>query len=283
MVPGRPAEGRLEVGDRILAVDGEPLFSSDPEREFQERILEAGGGVSTELRFTVERKGETREVTVPVGPVLKAQPFKPGSMLWLCLRAMGVCLLVGLLVWRDGQSAAQLGLVRAGLGRELLISGPVLLGAYAANIAASIPLSVIGKVLNLTGKELLARKEMATGLMGMGLGVPAFAAAMVLVAGFEELAFRGFLVPRLKVLLGNWYAAVLVSAALFGVGHLYEGTLAVVQTAVLGAYFGVVFVRRFRLASVMLAHAALNTISFTLMMWLQRSGQLEKLLGQPPP
>ncbi|MCY1080396.1 CPBP family glutamic-type intramembrane protease [Archangium lansingense] len=284
VAPGLPADGRLEVGDRILAVDGKPLSSSDPEVEFQERIREAGGGASTELRFTVERKGETREVTVAVGPARNAGPFnKSDSMLWLCLRAIGVCILVGLLLWRDGQGPAQLGLVRAGLGRELLIAFPVLLGAYAANIVASIPIAVIGKLLNLTGKELLARKEMATGLVELGLSVPVFAAAMVLVASFEELTFRGFLIPRMKVLLGNWSAAVLLSAAIFGVGHVYEGSLAVVQISVLGAYFGFVFIRRFRLPSVMLAHAALNTISFTLMLWLQRSGWLEKLPTQPPP
>lgn len=283
VVPGAPAEGLLEEGDRILAVDGQPLSSLDPEEEFQESIRTAGGGASTEIRFTVERKGETREVTVPVGPARDVRPFKPGSMPWLCLRALGVCLLVALLLWRDGQGPAQLGLVRAGLGRELLFAFPVLLGAYAVNIAVSIPIAVIGKLLNLTGKEMLARKEMATGLVEMGLSVPAFAAAMVLVASFEELAFRGFLVPRLKVVLGHWSAAVLLSAAIFGVGHLYQGTLAVVQISALGAYFGFVFIRRFRLPSVMLAHAALNTIAFVLMMWLQRSGWLEKLPTQPSP
>ena len=286
VVPGAPADGRLEVGDRILAVEGQPLSASNPGDEFQERIRTAGGGASTEMRFTVERKGETREVTVPVGSAPNNSPFKkPDAILWLCLRAIGVCLLVGLLLWRDGQGPAQLGLVREGLGRELLISVPVVFGAYAANIAVSIPIALIGILLKLTDKEMVARKEVATGLVEMGISVPVFAAAMVLVAGFEELAFRGFLVPRLKLILGNWPAAVLLSAALFGLGHFYEGTLAVAQTAVLGAYFGFVFVfvRRFRLPSVMLAHAAFNTINFTLMIWLQRSGWLEKIAGQRPP
>ncbi|HEX5753368.1 MAG TPA: CPBP family glutamic-type intramembrane protease [Archangium sp.] len=286
VVRGAPADGRLEVGDRILGVDGQMLSSSDPEEEFQERIRTAGDGASTEMRFIVQRKGEMSEVTVPVGPAPNTTPFKkPGAILWLCLRALGVSLLVGLLLWRDGQGPAQLGFVREGLGREILLSIPVLVGAYVANIAASIPLALLGVLLKLSDKELLARKEVATGLVEMGLSVPVFAMAMVLVAGFEELAFRGFLVPRLKVLLGNWPAAVLLSAALFGLGHFYEGTLAVAQTAVLGAYFGFVFVfvRRFRLPSVMLAHAAFNTINFTLMIWLQRSGLLEKITGARPP
>jgi membrane protease YdiL (CAAX protease family) len=69
---------------------------------------------------------------------------------------------------------------------------------------------------------------------------------------------------------------------LFGLGHVYEGTLAVFQTAVLGAWFGIVFVHRARLTSVMLAHAAFNTLNFTLMLWLQRSGLLEKLTQLAP-
>ncbi|QRK09365.1 CPBP family intramembrane metalloprotease [Archangium violaceum] len=280
--PGRPADGRLEVGDRVLAVEGEPLSSSDPEEDFRERVRAAGGGASTDMRLTVERQGQTREVTVHVGPAQKTGPFKPGSIMWLSIRALGMCLLVALLLWRDGQGPAQLGLVREGLGRELLLSIPVALGAYAVTIAAAIPLAALGALLKITGKEVLARKEVATSLVETGLGVPAFAAAMVLVASFEELTFRGFLVPRMRVLLGHWHAAVLVAAVLFGMGHFYQGTLAVAQTAVLGAYFGFVFIHRARLPSVMLAHAAFNTINFAFMVWLQRSGALEKIMEQIP-
>jgi membrane protease YdiL (CAAX protease family) len=281
--PGLPADGHLKVGDRILAVDGQALSSSEPELDFQERVREAGDGASTDIRFTVEREGETREVTVSVGPARKAQPFQTGSMTWLCLRALGMCLLVALLVWRDGQGPAQLGFVREGLGRELLAGIPVLFGAYAANIVAALPLAVLAVLLKLIDKEMLARKEVATGLVETGLSLPVFAAAMVLVTGFEELTFRGFLVPRLRVLLGHWTAAVLLSAILFGLGHVYQGTLAIAQTAVLGIYFGFVFLHRGRLPSVMLAHALFNTIAFAAMQWLQRSGMLEKLSQPLPP
>jgi len=280
--PGLPADGRLEVGDRILAVDGTPLSASEPELDFQTRVREAGGGQDTTLRFTLERAGEVREVTIPVGPSRKARPFQGEAMTWLCVRALGMSLLVALLLWRNGQGPAQVGLVRAGLGRELLWSVPVLVGTYVAHIAASLPLAAIGALFKLSGKELAARKEVATSLVETGLGVPAFALMMVLVTGFEELTFRGFLVPRLRVVLGHWYAAVGVAAMLFGLGHVYEGTLAVFQTAVLGVWFGIVFVHRARLPSVMLAHAAFNTINFTLMLWLQRSGLLEKLTQLAP-
>ncbi|WNG20593.1 type II CAAX prenyl endopeptidase Rce1 family protein [Cystobacter fuscus] len=281
--PGLPADGRLQVGDRILAVDGTPLSTSEPELDFQTRVSEAGGGQPTTLRFTLERAGQAHEVSVPVGPASpKPRPFQGEAMTWLCVRALGMSLLVALLLWRNGQGPAQVGLVRAGLGRELLWGLPVLAGTYAVHIAASLPLAFLGALLHLSGKEMAARKEVATSLVETGLGVPAFALMMVLVTGFEELTFRGFLVPRLRVVLGHWYAAVGVAAVLFGLGHVYEGTLAVFQTAVLGAWFGLVFVHRARLPSVMLAHAAFNTLNFTLMLWLQRSGLLEKLTQLAP-
>ncbi|SES98825.1 CPBP family glutamic-type intramembrane protease [Stigmatella erecta] len=281
--PGLPADGKLEVGDRILAVNGSPLAESEPELDFQTRVREAGDGQATTIRFSLERAGQAREVEVPVGPSRKARPFQGNAMTWLCIRALGMCLLVALLLWRNGQGPAQVGLVREGLGRELLWGLPVFVGTYAVHIAVSVPVAVLGALLKLSGAEMAARKEVASSLVETGLSVPAFALMMVLVTGFEELTFRGFLVPRLRVVLGgSWYGAVALAAALFGLGHVYEGTLAVFQTAMLGAWFGFVFIQRARLPSVMFAHAAFNTVNFALMMWLQSSGLLEKLSQMAP-
>ncbi|MCY1036726.1 CPBP family intramembrane metalloprotease [Corallococcus sp. BB11-1] len=199
------------------------------------------------------------------------------SMAPLCIRAFGMCLLVAVLVWRDGQGPAQVGLVREGWAKELLLGVPVLVGTYVVHIAASVPMAAVAVALKLAGQEMLARKGVAAALMDTGLSVPAFAAIMVLVTGFEEFVFRGFLVPRLRVVLGRWVPAVLVAALLFCVGHFYEGILAVFQTFVLGAWFGFVFWFRGRLLPLIVAHAAFNTISFALVMWLSKSGLLDKL------
>lgn len=199
------------------------------------------------------------------------------SMGPLVIRALGMCLLVAVLLWRDGQGPAQAGLVREGWGRELLLGVPVLAATYAVHIAASVPLAAIAVALKLAGKELLARKGVAAALLDTGLGVAEFAAIMVLVTGFEEFVFRAFLVPRLRVVFGRWVPAVLGAAVLFSVGHFYEGTIAVFQTFVMGAWFGFVFWYHGRLLPLIVAHAAFNTISFALVMWLSRSGFLDKL------
>ena len=45
----------------------------------------------------------------------------------------------------------------------------------------------------------------------------------------------------------------------------------------LGVYFSVVFLWRLHLGSVIAAHAAFNAIMFALVLFIQRSGVLEKL------
>ncbi|NRD57815.1 CPBP family intramembrane metalloprotease [Corallococcus exiguus] len=170
-----------------------------------------------------------------------------------------------------GFSLSMAPLVIRALGMCLLV------GTYVVHLAASVPLAAVAVALKLAGAELAARKGVAAALLDTGLSIPAFAAIMVVVTGFEEFVFRGFLVPRLKVVLGGWVPAILGAAVLFSVGHFYEGTLAVFQTFVMGAWFGFVLWYRGRLLPLIVAHAAFNTISFALMLWLSRSGFLEKL------
>ena len=58
VMPGRPADGKLEPGDRILSVDGDPI-ASDQELN---RILSPRAGVPVKLG--VDRDGKTLEITI---------------------------------------------------------------------------------------------------------------------------------------------------------------------------------------------------------------------------
>jgi regulator of sigma E protease len=63
VLPGQPADGAdLRSGDRVLAVDGEPITTWD---ELNRRVLAAPG---RELRITVERPGSERPLTKIVTP-----------------------------------------------------------------------------------------------------------------------------------------------------------------------------------------------------------------------
>ncbi len=65
VLPGKPADGQLMVGDRIVSIDGIGVSS------FQEsqRLVSARAGVST--RFVVQRDGQTVELTVTPANELK--------------------------------------------------------------------------------------------------------------------------------------------------------------------------------------------------------------------
>lgn len=100
---------------------------------------------------------------------------------------------------------------------------------------------------------------------------PALLAIFCLFVGFyEELFFRGFVLTRLRSVLGNlasrtvrgnWILPIIVSSAIFGLAHSYQGWLAMLQIFSLSLVFSAMFAIRGSIISPMLAHAAFDFIS----------------------
>jgi membrane protease YdiL (CAAX protease family) len=90
------------------------------------------------------------------------------------------------------------------------------------------------------------------------------ALAWTLGAFVEELAFRGWLMTRVREVMPAGLAGVVVatilSAALFGLAHTEQGVIGVVVTALDGVYFAVVRLRFRSLWASVLAHGFNNTI-----------------------
>jgi len=85
------------------------------------------------------------------------------------------------------------------------------------------------------------------------------------VAVFEETVFRGFLLTRLRAMVGWWPAAVVLGAALFAPGHWYQGAIGVGFTFVLGILLGGIFAWRKSLVPVIILHFLLNTVQLLVM------------------
>ena len=86
-------------------------------------------------------------------------------------------------------------------------------------------------------------------------------ALMMLAVGYsEELFFRFYLVETLGQVLGN-KAAVLVSALLFALGHLYQGYLAVIVIFFIGLGFQWVYFRYRSIHVNAIVHALFDVIS----------------------
>jgi membrane protease YdiL (CAAX protease family) len=84
---------------------------------------------------------------------------------------------------------------------------------------------------------------------------------MFFVGVYEELTARGFLLARCRTAFDGVWAPVLLSSLLFGLGHVYQGWIGVVQTTVIGTVFAVYTVRWGTVWPAILAHALLNTLS----------------------
>lgn len=84
-----------------------------------------------------------------------------------------------------------------------------------------------------------------------------------ITAGFcEEVAFRGYLMTRLRLIgkFNSWLIPVAVSALLFGAMHSYQGLSNVIIIAVLGLTFSILYIRSGSLWPGVIAHFLFNAI-----------------------
>jgi uncharacterized protein len=77
----------------------------------------------------------------------------------------------------------------------------------------------------------------------------------------EELAYRGFLVPVLALLLGSPWGAAVASSVVFGALHAYQGWLGMVRTGVLGLLLAASLILSGSLWPAILAHAILDLLA----------------------
>jgi membrane protease YdiL (CAAX protease family) len=88
---------------------------------------------------------------------------------------------------------------------------------------------------------------------------------VVIVALAEETIFRGYLILRFKAVTSNPVSAVLLSAAIFSLGHGYEGSAGVVTVGVMGLAFAFVYLWRQSLVAPMVMHFLQDFIGIVIM------------------
>jgi membrane protease YdiL (CAAX protease family) len=80
----------------------------------------------------------------------------------------------------------------------------------------------------------------------------------VISAFGQEILFRGYMFDRLKQLLGNVWAPVLISTVLFSIWHLYESPIGLIRASIMGLVFSLVYVKTGRIWPLFVVHAATN-------------------------
>ena len=101
------------------------------------------------------------------------------------------------------------------------------------------------------------------------------ALALLLVAfvagGIREELQRAFLLHRFRQDLGGPLVGLVVSSAIFGVGHVVQGWDAVLVTAALGAFWAVLYLARGSIVASVVSHALANSAQ-VLIAYAQRPG-----------
>lgn len=201
-----------------------------------------GGSLDTP---TVE--GDDGRSAPAAGALLASVALSQGAF---GLLVLGAALFTGVPTSALGVSATSTGVwaVAAGIGLGI--------GLYAVNELAA----TVGRRHGLGGgAELRAAlaPESVRGWILLLVGV------LPIVAGFEELLFRGVLIGALGTGFGvsPWLLAVGSSVA-FAAGHGAQGPAGVLVTGMMGLLLGVAFVLTQSLLLVVVAHYLVNALEF---------------------
>ena len=70
----------------------------------------------------------------------------------------------------------------------------------------------------------------------------------------EEIAFRGYVITRLRILSGSYWIGAILGSAAFSLGHLYQGFAGVLLTFIYGMLFSGLFIARKSVFPCIIAH-----------------------------
>jgi membrane protease YdiL (CAAX protease family) len=85
-----------------------------------------------------------------------------------------------------------------------------------------------------------------------------FALIVMIAGGLREEVQRAFVLRRFEQYLGGGPLGLVLFSAIFGLGHVPQGHDVAVATAILGAFWGAVYLRRRSILAPMVAHAGFN-------------------------
>jgi membrane protease YdiL (CAAX protease family) len=173
----------------------------------------------------------------------------PGLFTRKLLEAALLALGTGLLLRWSGERFAGLGLDLRSLARSIL---PGLAVALVLFVVVNAGINVaLGPVFD----EPTDRRIRT--LFRDPREAPWWIGTAIVGGGFAEELGRAFALTRFERLLGRagLVAALLVDAAVFGLGHLYQGRAAAISSALTGLALAGVFLWRRRVTDAMAAHA----------------------------
>src|SRR4029453_15234959 len=162
--------------------------------------------------------------------------------------------LILILLHAHGESARDVLIGRRPIINEVVAGAPMVL------IALSIALAVLVAVQRFLPSLHTVEHNPLQELLRSPRDAWLFALVVIVAGGIREEIQRAFLLHRFERWLGGGTVGVICTSVAFGAGHLLQGADAGLATGLLGAFWGVVYLRRRSCVAPMVSHAGFDLI-----------------------
>jgi membrane protease YdiL (CAAX protease family) len=162
--------------------------------------------------------------------------------------------LIVLLLRSHGERPRELFLGNRPIGPEIRAGIPLLFVAFGIAVAVLLTTQLVAPWLHTVPRNPLEDLARTPGQAVL------FAIVLIVAGGLREEIQRAFLLRRFELWLGGPRVGLVVTSIGFGAGHFIQGADAVVATAVLGAFWGVVYLRRRSIVAPAVSHSGFNVV-----------------------
>ena len=162
--------------------------------------------------------------------------------------------LILLFLYAHGESPRDVLIGRNRVIREVALGIPLIVVALGIGITVLVVVQKFAPSLHTVEQNPLQE------LMRSPRDAALFALVLVVAGGIREEIQRAFLIHRFDVWLGGGVTGVIVTSAAFGAGHLLQGIDAMLATGLLGAFWGVVYLRRRSCVAPMVSHSGFDLL-----------------------
>lgn len=173
------------------------------------------------------------------------------------LSLVDAVMLVGLIVlflYAHGESPREVLFGKRRIADEIAYGVPLTLIALGAGIGVLVGIQYFLPWLHSVQQNPLE------GLLSSQRNAWLFALVVLVAGGVREEIQRAFLLHRFEVWLGGGTVGVFATSMAFGAGHLLQGYDAAIVTGLLGAFWGVVYLRRRSAVAPMVSHAGFDLL-----------------------
>jgi len=213
---------------------------------------------------------------IAIGATLAALGYKPfgatGQLqitFVVPLSLADAVVLVGLIVlflYSHGESPREVLFGTRRFANEIAYGVPVTLIALGVAIGVLLAIQRFVPWLHSVQQNPLA------GLLRSPRDAWLFALVVLVAGGVREEIQRAFLLHRFEVWLGGGAVGVIVTSVAFGAGHYVQGYDVAIVTGLLGAFWGVIYLRRRSAVAPMVSHAAFDLLQILQFVTMRAAG-----------